>query len=116
MSSLIFVFVAVEGEPEVLEEDVFQEEAVSCFSSPLNTESIDFPDTPVSLHFSRDTNVSCHSVGSLRFLIFSSGHSVFQQFNFHNTRRKAEMDSRPSEGNGMHQRFFLKAMSMSYTL
>ncbi|XP_018551974.1 active breakpoint cluster region-related protein isoform X1 [Lates calcarifer] len=38
--------VVVEAEPDVLEEDVFQEEAVSCFLSPLQTESIDFPDTP----------------------------------------------------------------------
>ncbi|KAM4536877.1 active breakpoint cluster region-related protein isoform 3-T3 [Odontesthes bonariensis] len=35
-----------EEEAEVLEEDVFQEEAVSCFLSPLNTEGVDFPDTP----------------------------------------------------------------------
>ncbi|KAM9718054.1 active breakpoint cluster region-related protein [Menidia menidia] len=40
--------VPVEEETEVLEEDVFQEEAVSCYLSPLNTESIDFPDTPTS--------------------------------------------------------------------
>ncbi|MEQ2252996.1 hypothetical protein ILYODFUR_027493, partial [Ilyodon furcidens] len=26
-------------------EDVFQEEAVSCFLSPFSSESIDFPDT-----------------------------------------------------------------------
>ncbi|XP_041842653.1 active breakpoint cluster region-related protein isoform X2 [Melanotaenia boesemani] len=38
--------VPVEEEVDVLEEDVFQEEAVSSFLSPLNTESIDFPDTP----------------------------------------------------------------------
>lgn len=39
---------AVAEEADVLEEDVFPEEAVSCFLSPLNTESVDFPDTPVS--------------------------------------------------------------------
>ncbi|XP_072232517.1 active breakpoint cluster region-related protein [Leuresthes tenuis] len=38
--------VPVEEEADVLDEDVFQEEAVSCFLSPLNTESVDFPDTP----------------------------------------------------------------------
>ncbi|KAG7243436.1 hypothetical protein INR49_011893 [Caranx melampygus] len=40
--------VEVEPEAEVLEEDVFQEEAVACLLSPLNTESLDFPDTPTS--------------------------------------------------------------------
>ncbi|XP_070848817.1 active breakpoint cluster region-related protein isoform X2 [Chaetodon trifascialis] len=38
--------VPVEAEADVLEEDVFQEEAVSCFLSPLHSESLDFPDTP----------------------------------------------------------------------
>ncbi|KAM6895181.1 active breakpoint cluster region-related protein isoform 1-T1 [Lycodopsis pacificus] len=38
--------VAVEAETEALEEDVFQEEAVSCLLSPLLPESLDFPDTP----------------------------------------------------------------------
>ncbi|XP_070786126.1 active breakpoint cluster region-related protein isoform X2 [Enoplosus armatus] len=38
--------VPVEAETDVLEEDVFQEEAESCFLSPLLSESIDFPDTP----------------------------------------------------------------------
>lgn len=42
------VSAAVAEEADVLEEDVFPEEAVSCFLSPLNTESVDFPDTPVS--------------------------------------------------------------------
>ncbi|KAA8579092.1 hypothetical protein FQN60_007212 [Etheostoma spectabile] len=36
----------VEPETEVLEEDVFQEEAVSCLLSPLLPKSLDFPDTP----------------------------------------------------------------------
>ncbi|XP_071315580.1 active breakpoint cluster region-related protein isoform X1 [Trachinotus anak] len=40
--------VVVEAEPDILEEDVFQEEAVSCFLSPLQAENIDFPDTPTS--------------------------------------------------------------------
>ncbi|XP_028284942.1 active breakpoint cluster region-related protein [Parambassis ranga] len=39
--------VETEREMDVLEEDVFQEEAAG-FLSPLNTESIDFPDTPTS--------------------------------------------------------------------
>ncbi|PWA28864.1 hypothetical protein CCH79_00012933, partial [Gambusia affinis] len=38
---------AAEAGGEVLE-DVFQEEAVSCFLSPLSSESIDFPDTPTA--------------------------------------------------------------------
>ncbi|XP_044041038.1 active breakpoint cluster region-related protein isoform X3 [Siniperca chuatsi] len=38
--------VPVEAETDVLEEDVFQEEAVSCYLSPLLSESVDFPDTP----------------------------------------------------------------------
>ncbi|XP_070711068.1 active breakpoint cluster region-related protein [Pempheris klunzingeri] len=38
--------IPVEPEADVLEEDVFQEEAVSCFLSPLLSESVDFPDTP----------------------------------------------------------------------
>ncbi|XP_028998885.1 active breakpoint cluster region-related protein [Betta splendens] len=38
----------LEVEPDVLEEDVFQDEVVSSFLSPLQTESIDFPDTPTS--------------------------------------------------------------------
>ncbi|XP_041821379.1 breakpoint cluster region protein isoform X2 [Chelmon rostratus] len=38
--------VPVVAETDVLEEDVFQEEAVSCFLSPLHSESLDFPDTP----------------------------------------------------------------------
>ncbi|KAK9524773.1 hypothetical protein VZT92_017141 [Zoarces viviparus] len=38
--------VVVEAETEALEEDVFQEEAVSCLLSPLLPESLDFPDTP----------------------------------------------------------------------
>nr|XP_020467023.1 active breakpoint cluster region-related protein-like [Monopterus albus] len=37
-----------EPESDVLEEDVFQEEAESCLLSPLQVESIDFPDTPMS--------------------------------------------------------------------
>ncbi|XP_034712487.1 active breakpoint cluster region-related protein isoform X4 [Etheostoma cragini] len=36
----------VEAETEVLAEDVFQEEAVSCLLSPLLPKSMDFPDTP----------------------------------------------------------------------
>ncbi len=44
------VSVVVEAEADVLEEDVFQEEAESCLFSPLHSETIDFPDTPVSLH------------------------------------------------------------------
>ncbi|KAM9335239.1 active breakpoint cluster region-related protein [Symphorus nematophorus] len=35
-----------EEEADVLDEDVFQEEAVSCCLSPLHAESIEFPDTP----------------------------------------------------------------------
>ncbi|XP_054457352.1 active breakpoint cluster region-related protein isoform X2 [Anoplopoma fimbria] len=38
--------VPVEAETEALEEDVFQEEAVSCLLSPLHPETLDFPDTP----------------------------------------------------------------------
>ncbi|XP_068569433.1 active breakpoint cluster region-related protein isoform X1 [Cebidichthys violaceus] len=38
--------VVVEAETEALEEDVFQEEAVSCLLSPLHPETLDFPDTP----------------------------------------------------------------------
>ncbi|XP_026209151.1 active breakpoint cluster region-related protein isoform X2 [Anabas testudineus] len=38
--------IPVETEPEVLEEDVFPEEVVTSFLSPLQAESIDFPDTP----------------------------------------------------------------------
>ncbi|XP_069563754.1 active breakpoint cluster region-related protein [Brachyistius frenatus] len=38
--------VEAETETDVLEEDVFQEEAVSCLLSPLNAETMDFPDTP----------------------------------------------------------------------
>ncbi|XP_063756573.1 active breakpoint cluster region-related protein isoform X3 [Eleginops maclovinus] len=38
--------VPVQTETEVMEEDVFQEEAESCLLSPLHSESIDFPDTP----------------------------------------------------------------------
>ncbi|XP_037615594.1 breakpoint cluster region protein isoform X1 [Sebastes umbrosus] len=40
------VQVVVEAETEVLEEDVFQEEAVSCLLTPFHPESFDFPDTP----------------------------------------------------------------------
>ncbi|XP_067435872.1 breakpoint cluster region protein [Thunnus thynnus] len=40
--------VEVEPQPDVLEEDVFQEEAVSCLLSPLQAECLDFPDTPTS--------------------------------------------------------------------
>ncbi|CAK6952901.1 active breakpoint cluster region-related protein [Scomber scombrus] len=40
--------VPVEVEPDVLEEDVFQEEVVSCFFSPLHAESVDFPETPTT--------------------------------------------------------------------
>uniref|UniRef100_A0A1A8EV15 Breakpoint cluster region n=2 Tax=Nothobranchius korthausae TaxID=1143690 RepID=A0A1A8EV15_9TELE len=40
--------VPVEAEADALE-DVFHEEGVSCFLSPLNTESVDFPDTPTLL-------------------------------------------------------------------
>ncbi|XP_029382776.1 breakpoint cluster region protein isoform X1 [Echeneis naucrates] len=40
--------VPVETETDVLEEDVFHEEAVSCLLSPLQVESIDLPDTPTS--------------------------------------------------------------------
>lgn len=47
----VCVTVEVEAEADVLEEDVFQEEAVSCLLSPLQAESLDFPDTPVSSHF-----------------------------------------------------------------
>ncbi|KAK1890234.1 Active breakpoint cluster region-related protein [Dissostichus eleginoides] len=36
----------VQTETEVMEEDVFQEEADSCPLSPLHPESVDFPDTP----------------------------------------------------------------------
>nr|XP_046237451.1 active breakpoint cluster region-related protein isoform X2 [Scatophagus argus] len=38
--------VVVEAETDALEEDVFQEEGLSCFLSPLHPESLDFPDTP----------------------------------------------------------------------
>lgn len=38
--------VLVVAEADVLEEDVFQEEAVSCLLSPLHPETLDFPDTP----------------------------------------------------------------------
>ncbi|XP_071371394.1 active breakpoint cluster region-related protein isoform X1 [Centroberyx affinis] len=38
--------VEVEAESDVLDEDVFQEETVSCLLSPLHTESVDLPDTP----------------------------------------------------------------------
>ncbi|XP_078132648.1 active breakpoint cluster region-related protein isoform X2 [Sander vitreus] len=38
--------VPVEAETEVLEEDVFQEDTVSCLLSPLLPKSLDFPDTP----------------------------------------------------------------------
>ncbi|XP_029932091.1 breakpoint cluster region protein isoform X2 [Myripristis murdjan] len=41
--------VEVEADIDVLEEDVFQEESVSCLLSPLHTESVDLPDTP-TLH------------------------------------------------------------------
>lgn len=51
----VCVSVVVETEPGVLEEDVFPEEDVSSFLSPLQTESIDFPITPVS--FMHITNV-----------------------------------------------------------
>uniref|UniRef100_A0A3P9D496 Si:dkey-33c9.6 n=1 Tax=Maylandia zebra TaxID=106582 RepID=A0A3P9D496_9CICH len=47
-SQNIPVSAAVAEEADVLEEDVFPEEAVSCFLSPLNTESVDFPDTPTT--------------------------------------------------------------------
>ncbi|XP_023276579.1 active breakpoint cluster region-related protein-like isoform X3 [Seriola lalandi dorsalis] len=40
--------VVVEAETDVLEEDVFQEEAASCIFSPFQAESLDFPDTPTS--------------------------------------------------------------------
>lgn len=40
--------VVAEAEADVLEEDVFQEEAVSCLLSPLHSESIDFPESPTS--------------------------------------------------------------------
>ncbi|XP_071062626.1 breakpoint cluster region protein isoform X1 [Pseudochaenichthys georgianus] len=36
----------VQTETEVMEEDVFQEEADSCPLSPLHPQSVDFPDTP----------------------------------------------------------------------
>ncbi|XP_038588586.1 active breakpoint cluster region-related protein isoform X2 [Micropterus salmoides] len=38
--------VVADAETDVLEEDVFQEEAVSGYLSPLLSESLDFPDTP----------------------------------------------------------------------
>ncbi|XP_008299381.1 breakpoint cluster region protein [Stegastes partitus] len=38
--------VPVEAETDVLEEDVFRDEAEPCLLSPLHPESIDFPDTP----------------------------------------------------------------------
>ena len=42
--------VEAEAEADVLEEDVFPEEAVSCLLSPLHSDSVDFPESPVSLH------------------------------------------------------------------
>lgn len=45
---IVCVDLAVEARGDILE-DVFHEEAVSCFLSPLSSESIDFPDTLVSL-------------------------------------------------------------------
>ena len=45
----VCVSVVVVEEADVLEEDVFHEEAVTCLLSPLHPESLDFPDTPVSL-------------------------------------------------------------------
>ncbi|KAM4611554.1 active breakpoint cluster region-related protein [Polymixia lowei] len=38
--------VEVEEDTDVLDEDVFQEETAACPLSPLQTESMDFPDTP----------------------------------------------------------------------
>lgn len=53
--------VVAEAEADVLEEDVFQEEAVSCLLSPLHSESIDFPESPVSLHaFTLNITISTH--------------------------------------------------------
>lgn len=63
--------VVVETEPEVLEEDVFPEEVVTSFLSPLQAESIDFPDTPVS--FMHIINVRRHAAGSVQFLFFACG-------------------------------------------
>lgn len=60
------VEVEAEAEAEVLEEDVFPEEAVSCFLSPLNTESLDFPDTPVSSHLGPQ-HIALDIVPSLSF-------------------------------------------------
>ncbi|KAM3590067.1 uncharacterized protein V6R79_003178 [Siganus canaliculatus] len=42
------VAVVAEPDADVLEEDVFHEEAVSCLLSPLHSETLDFPDTPTS--------------------------------------------------------------------
>lgn len=48
---LTFVlFVSVVVGPEMEEEDVFQEEVGSCLLSPLHPETMELPDTPVSLH------------------------------------------------------------------
>lgn len=72
----VCVSVLVEAEPDVLEEDVFQDEVVPSFLSPLQAESIDFPDTPVS--FMYITNVLHHLAGSLQFLFFFLVKLIFQ--------------------------------------
>lgn len=53
-------------------EDVFHEEAVSCFLSPLNSESIDFPDSLVSYTASQMCHViHCMFLGFLFSLVGS---------------------------------------------
>lgn len=79
---------AVAEEADVLEEDVFPEEAVSCFLSPLNTESVDFPDTPVS------SRLQCFvSLQTLcTFLSLSSTlHLVLQYLYFHDENGEGSM-------------------------
>lgn len=44
----VCVSVVIEAEADALEEDVFQEEVG--LLSPLHQDSLDLPDTPVSLH------------------------------------------------------------------
>lgn len=69
-TTAVCVGVSAEMEPDVLEEDVFQDEVVSSFLSPLQTDSMDFPDTPVS--FTHITNVPNHSAKP-QFLLLSGG-------------------------------------------
>lgn len=47
---LLLVETVSDREPDPLEEDVFQEESEGFLLSPLQTDSVDLPDTPVSQH------------------------------------------------------------------